>query len=216
MFKKLLIASVVLATGSTFAENTYPPISKERMYDKDQAITCNTHEFVSAPYIGASVGARVNFAGGISNSSLLYGFGPTVYAGVEGTLSGGYALTFKQRWYLAVEIFGADSAKAGNLRRYATNVGVQSNWSYGIDAIPGVILTDGMLAYLRVGGLGTNFNNISANKGGWQLGAGGQVNLTRNWDLRAEYVYSQYSSVGPAIRNIYANQFNFGVIYKFA
>ena len=217
MFNKIIVASLVLATNTVFAGDPYLHPKKQAVYiDKDKAISgCTMHEFVSAPYVGLSVGVRNNFTGGGSSVPSITNSTPAVYQGVEGILSGGYALTFNQRWYLAGEIYGADSARAKNLPR-PSGFGVQSTWVYGIDVIPGVILTDDFLAYLRVGAVGTEFNHPRVNKGGWQLGAGGQVNLVRNWDLRAEYIFSSYTSVSPALSKIGANQFNVGVVYKFA
>lgn len=217
MYKKIILATVIVATSSTFAGVGYTSNNTRRMYDKDFVRECDSHEFVSAPYLGLNVGVRSNITGSGTSNTILYGHGAAVYQGIEGTISGGYALTFQDRWYLAFELFGADSTKSRNVLRYgSTYVGVQSNWSYGFDFIPGVVVTDGFLLYLRVGGIGTNFNNINIVSNGWQIGVGGQANLTRNWDIRGEYVSSGYNSVSAAVNKIVANQFNVGVVYKFA
>lgn len=195
MFKKLVIASAVFAVSSgALAGHTYKDYKGEA--------PCPVYQYMAGPYLGFSAGVRNNYSGS-----------PAVYKGLEGTLSGGWGWMLDPSWYLAGEIFVGDSI---NLKNYKNIDGssVKSTWSYGLDILPGFMLTDHVLAYLRAGVLRTRFNDQGSNKTGWQVGLGGQTNIMGNWDARMEYVYSYYGKVS-GIGHPQADQFNFGVVYKF-
>lgn len=200
MFKKLLIASAVLVMGSSvsFAGKHH---YKGEDY-KGERMVCPTYQFTAGPYLGLSVGPRTNYTGT-----------PTVYKAIEGTLSAGWAGMLDPMWYLAAEIFVGDSAQIEDYKNSGN--GVKSTWSYGLDIIPGFMITDHVLAYLRAGVIETRFQDQGQNKTGWQVGLGGQTNVYQNWDIRGEYVYSGYGKVS-GIGKVSADQFNFGVVYKWA
>lgn len=192
MFKQLLVVSAVLVTSTTvaFAAQSY----------KGEMAPCPTYVYASGPYLGLSAGVRNNYTSS-----------PFVYKGLEGTVSGGWGIMLNPSWYLAGEIFAGTST---NLKNYTHDgVGVKSSWSYGIDIIPGFMITDYVLTYLRAGISNTRFTNQSTNKSGWHVGLGGQTNITGNWDLRGEYIYTQYSNVS-GIGKPQADQFNLGIVYK--
>lgn len=198
MFKKIVIASAVLAASSVaFAGHNY-----KGDYKGETVAPCPTYQFMAGPYLGLSAGVRNNYTGT-----------PVVYKGLEGTISAGWGWMLDPMWYLAGEIFAGDSI---NLKNYkaADGSSVKSTWSVGIDILPGFMITDHVLAYLRAGWVRTRFNDQGTNKSGWQIGLGGQTNLWANWDLRGEYVYSYYGKVN-AIGHPQADQFNLGIIYKF-
>lgn len=196
MFKKLLIASAVLTVSSVAFANHH---SYKGDY-KGEA-PCPTYQFQAGPYLGVSLGDRTNYSGS-----------PTVYKGLEGTLSAGYAGMLTPSFYLAGEIFGGDSWNLKDVK--GATPGVRSSWSYGLDLIPGYMITDYVLAYLRVGVVRTRFSDQGNSSTGWQVGVGGQTNLWDNWDLRSEYIYSNYSSLS-GLGKPNANQFNVGLVYKF-
>lgn len=200
MFKKLLIASAIAAISSTaFAGHGY---KGERDYKGE--MPCPVYQFMAGPYLGLSVGVRNNYTGT-----------PTVYKGIEGILSAGYGVMLNPLWYLAGEIFVGDSAQIKNYKDQLTNTnGVKTTWNFGASLIPGFMITDHVLMYLRGGATRARFSTQSVNKTGWHIGVGGQTNVWQNWDVRGEYVYTQY----PSVTNIGkpgTDQFNLGVIYKF-
>lgn len=202
MFKRLLVTSVVLAVSSNvaFAGHNY---KGEKDYKGERA-PCPTYQYMTGPYLGLSAGVRNNYTGT-----------PVVYQGIEGTISAGYGALLTPAFYLAGEIFGGDSAK---IKDYTItgggSTGVKSTWTYGASIIPGYMITDQVLGYVRLGAANTRFSDQSKNKSGWQVGVGGQTNVYENWDVRGEYVYSNYGSV-TGIGKPQANQFNLGVVYKF-
>lgn len=197
MFKKLLIASAVLALSSGAFAHSY----KGEYKDMGPA-PCPTYTYTTGPYIGLSIGPRVNITGH-----------PVAFKGFDGVLSLGWGMLFPPMWYLAGELFAGGSA---NLKNYkdADGHGVRSTWSWGGSIIPGFMLTDHVLAFLRVGAQRTRFSDVSVHKTGWHVGLGGQTNVYQNWDVRAEYIYSQYGSTDN-IGKPTTDQFLLGVVYKF-
>ncbi|MBA3662190.1 MAG: outer membrane beta-barrel protein [Gammaproteobacteria bacterium] len=205
MFKKLVIASAVLAasSGIAFAGHSY---KGDRDYKGEMSVpscpTCATYSFMSGPYVGLSAAVRNNYSGA-----------PAIYKGIEGRLSLGYAGVLTPGFYLAGELFGGDSFQVKNYRN-ADGAGARSTWTWGGSIIPGIMLTDYVMAFARVGGERTRFSNQSANASAWHVGVGGQTNICPNWDLRGEYTYSSYGSV-TALGHPSTDLFSVGVIYKF-
>jgi opacity protein-like surface antigen len=204
MLKKIFfLTSLAASTSTAFAG------------DMGAIKECKDYTFKAGPYVGASIGPRFNISGI-----------PFTYIGGEGTLSAGYGRFWKQRYYLAGEIFGANSF---NLKNYghATSTtdarNVRSTWNYGFDLLPGILVNDYTLAYARVGVTNIHFQidtptgNVSKNPTGWQVGFGGQTHLYKNLDVRLEYIFSDYSTeTNPDIGHQFANQMNLGLVYKFA
>lgn len=212
MLKKIFILGVALATCSStvFARSLY----KGECY-KDEVIPCKAPiYFCAGPYLGLSLGPRVNYTGA-----------PTVFNGIEVIGSAGWGWMVTPDFYLAAEVFGGDSfdvkeypipgqGKAGSIR---------TTYDYGASLLPGIMINDTVLAYLRLGYIGAHFRNEpnticncqnGANRNGWQVGLGGESNLCGGWDLRGEYVYSQYSSL-PRVGTPRTHQFTLGLLYKF-
>jgi len=199
MFKKLLIASTVLALSSSVA---FAASYKGDYKGEAAPAPCPTYVFGTGPYVGLSVGPIVNVTGT-----------PRAYIGLNGTLSAGYSMMMNPMWYLAGEIFVQDSAK---LKDYTgvSGSGVRSSWGYGIDILPGYMINDHTLGYGRLGAIRSRFSDQGQNATGWQIGVGMQTALAQNWDLRGEYVYSQYASV-TGIGKPQSHEVNAGVVYKF-
>lgn len=197
MFKKLLIASAVLAvsTSVAFAANY------KGEYKGEVAAPCPTYHPAVAPYLGLSLGHRLNY----SSSSL-------AFSGLTGTLSLGYGGIVAPAWYFAGEIFVDGTVKLHDFAPSATSL--KSTWDYGLSLIPGYMINDYLLGYIRVGVQNTRFSAASVNRTGWHVGLGGQTNVAPNWDLRAEYGYVYYGS------NVYgakpqSNSATVGLIYRF-
>ncbi len=205
MFRKLIIASAVLAVSSNvaFASANY----KEAGYKEEQP--CPTFVYTTGPYIGLSVGDIINTA---SNNT----YGPTNFTGYTGVLSAGWGALWGQ-FYLAGEIFGQLDGNITTSKDEDTNtVSPRTTSSYGISILPGYLISSNFLGYVRGSVLRSHFSETasSTNNTGWQLGLGVQTNLVQNWDLRAEYDYTRYTSVSN-IGNVNSNQFLVGLVYKF-
>lgn len=178
MFKKLVIASAILAATSTVALANY-----------------------SAPYVGVSTGL-------VNNTTQSGG----VFRGMPATVFGGYGTTVNQNIYLAGEIFGT----LGTLsltNAPTTSYSLRSTTSYGLSFIPGLMLADHTMAFARLGLARTNFSNIGSTATGYQAGLGMQTGITQCWDLRGEYDFTSYNSVGHA--SPMSDLFSIGLVYKF-
>ncbi|OGT37928.1 MAG: hypothetical protein A3F11_02855 [Gammaproteobacteria bacterium RIFCSPHIGHO2_12_FULL_37_14] len=205
MFKKLIVASTILAasSGIAFAGHSY---KGEKDYKGEMPAPCPTYVFPTGPYVGLSVGSRLNFTGS-----------PTLFGGVDGNLALGYSAMVAPAFYLAGEIFGIGTANVKDLTNTSSTgatIGAKSNWGYGASILPGYMITDYVLMYLRVGATSTHFNDQNVNKTAWHIGLGGETALAQNWDIRGEWVYAGYGNVS-GIGNASATVTSVGLVYKF-
>ena len=211
MFKKLLIASVVLAASSSiaFAHGYKSDYKGDYKGEAQVAAPCPMYVYnLTGPYIGFSLGGRSNF-----------NHEPSMFRGVEGQLSLGYGMMMDPAFYLAAELFIHDTAKVSEYRAafdadLDNDNSVKTQFGYGLSIIPGYLITDHVLAYMRLGVVRDKFaQHHAGSKTGGQAGLGLQTNIAPNWDLRAEYDYSVYSSAHE-IGNVRADTFNVGVVYR--
>ena len=163
------------------------------------------YSFKAGPYLGASIGGITNVAG----------LPPSAYKGFSGIISGGLAHIDYQNVYFAGEFWGDTSTTSKNFPRGTIRTtSIRSSWAWGFDILPGVAFNDQhVLAYVRLGVLTRRFSDINQQKAGVRIGLGGQTNLYKNLDIRAEYIYAQFkhTSVGIPI----SDQYNLGLVLKF-
>jgi opacity protein-like surface antigen len=179
----------------------------------------------TGPYVGASGGMLLN-VGKIPAT--------VAYQAANGILSAGIGNMYTRRFYLAGEFFGGSNVAGKNFTAGVNGYNISSAWFYGGDLIPGYMVTDKILAYLRLGVMRTQFNSkpgapivrfppnspyrvrqtIVAN--GWQVGVGSQVNLYKNLDGRSEYIFTYYKAHHIPNGRGEANQVNLGLVYKFS
>lgn len=163
-------------------------------------IPCKTYTFHSGPYIGINPGIRTNY-----NNT------PAAFKGLEGTLSLGYAM-LNSSFYLGSEIFAQHDAQLQNYRNNSASL--KTTWGYGLSVIPGFILADTIMGYLRVGVINTHFEASGGTITGGQVGVGLQAAVAENWDIRSQYVYSFYESLSD-LAAPRSDDFSIGFIYKF-
>lgn len=209
MFKKLLIATAVVATSTSVAFAAH-----------------------QGPYLGANVGMN-NTKSTFSNSLHSNDMGSR---GVLGGVFGGYGAIVSQNIYLGGEVFAnytnAEAQTKVNVSDVSLNYSLRNKYSYGISFIPGFMITPQTMAYGRIGVVRTRFEdtfNISAGSAGFsqsakttvtggQLGAGIQTDLTQNLALRGEYVYTAYRSFNNGIGGSFkpnSGLANVGLVYNF-
>jgi len=205
MFKKLLIASAVLAVSSSIAF----------------AYTS------SAPYVGGSIGARVNTASGNNSNHRNRVLFPTTTTttttgifrdrndrsggssnatSVAGTLVAGYHYVVDTCWSLGGEVFIEGDANTGNSKcksgrcegervvpvttpvvtnpllalavakehrnRNRGNATARTTWAYGLDIVPGYMITPTVMSYVKVGVERDRFSSAGNNATGVRLGLG--------------------------------------------
>lgn len=225
MLKKVFIASAALASSCAIAYPT-PYYKTTTVTAKPVAVPVkNTYKGVYkgeppiqapcaayGPYIGINIGNRINYTGA-----------PAVYNGIQGDMLLGYSF-INSYGLLGLELFAGNSAE---VKDYLSpdGISIRSTWSGGISAILGMMIADNLLGYVRGGWVRTHFraNNPDdpcdcddgANRSGWQIGLGGQANIIDSFDIRGEYIYSQYHKISY-VGTPRSHQFNIGFIYRFA
>ena len=165
------------------------------------AVTASVAYANSAPYIGISAGER-------TNTNKYYN-----YRGIPGTLFAGFGADIAQGFYLAGEVFGTFGT--GTI----TDNGLKSTWGYGLSVLPGIMISEHTMAYLRLGVVRTQYQPKYVKTQqitGGQAGPGLQTSLMQNWDVRGEYIYSSYGSLSSGSGGApNADEFALGLIYKF-
>jgi opacity protein-like surface antigen len=154
----------------------------------------------AAPYIGAGVGVKTTTA----TAKNYRGMPANVFVGFGGNVGNGL--------YLGGEIFS--TLANGSI----TDNGLKSTYGYGVSFMPGVMLSDHTLGYARLGMVRTRFTPLSLKDStitGTQVGAGMQSGLMQNWDIRGEYVYTNYNTLPGVVGALRSDEFNLGLVYKF-
>lgn len=225
MFKKLVIASAVAAAAISGVAQAGHVYRGDYKCEAPCAAPCSTpccQPFCAAPYVGFSLYPRTVIAGR-----------PAAYKGFGGNLFAGYGAMMSCNFYLAGELFVGDTWKLKSYRSHTRRLddgrtiadggSAKTTWDVGASIIPGFLITDCVLTYLRLGATDTRFsnnnnhghhNNNNKSKVGWHVGLGGQTTICQNWDLRGEYIYTQYGSISH-VGHPQSDQFNLGVVYKF-
>jgi opacity protein-like surface antigen len=155
--------------------------------------------FAGAPYVGVSTGITVNTANF------------TNYRGLPGTIFGGYGTGLGQGFYLGGEAF----VTLGHAT--ITDNGLKSGYEYGIGVLPGILISDHTMGYLRIGLAQTKFSPNNAGNStvtGGQLGIGLQTSLTQNWDLRGEYTYTANKSISGVSGSPRTDDTTIAMVYK--
>lgn len=168
-----------------------------------------------APYVGASIGITSNTSNIKLNGRTINIAGGN-YRGMPINLFAGYGGVISQNFYLAGEAFVTPGTISLN-----NNNGLKTSYNYGVAIIPGVMLSDNTLAYVRAGILKAKFSSANGTRTGGQFGVGLQTTLTQNIDTRLEYDYVAYRSItatsAPNKLTISprADQVSAALIYKF-
>lgn len=209
MFKKSMITTIftALCTSLAFAGG---------MGTLKPKCDADVYEFKAGPYVGASIGPRINMTKA-----------PLTYIGAEGVLSAGLGHLWNHKYYLAAEIFGGNSAnldKFGTFQQGVALDSVRSTWNYGADIIPGFMVNDKTFIYGRGGivqmrvAVQSQLGSSGYNTNGWRAGLGAQTNIYKNLDVRMEYIFSMYERITQlsAEGKPFSDQCNVGLVYKFA
>jgi opacity protein-like surface antigen len=155
-----------------------------------------------APYVGAGLGLNVNTSATAN------------YRDMPFNLLAGYGGLIDQSIYLAGEL----NVTAGSAEISRSYANLKTTYSYGVSVLPGLMLNDRTLAFVRAGLVNTRFSDLGKTKAGAQFGLGLQTGLTQNVDLRGEYDYTAYRSFhansGEYISSPRTDGFNFALVYK--
>lgn len=174
-------------------------------------LSLNASAGCPAPYVGASIGVNTNTSSSVATGPLTSA--PANFRGMPFTVFAGYGGQVNQNFYLAGEIFW----KIGTAE-FSDNNNLKTSYGYGASILPGVMLSDSTLAFLRLGVIRDHFSNGNSTRTGGQAGVGLQTNVTQNVDVRGEYDYTSYSSFNNdngRISSPTTDSFSLALIYKF-
>lgn len=155
-----------------------------------------------SPYVGASLGLNVNSSTNASfgNAGVFRGLPLSIFAGFGGVVT--------ESFYLAGEVTGTlTTGVISNKNKMKTNYG------YGLSVLPGVMLNDNTLAFVRAGFVRTRFSDVNKMSTGGQFGFGMQSSITQNMELRGEYDYTSYANMG-GIKSPTTDAYTLGVVYN--
>lgn len=214
MLRKIFISCLIFSASTSLAfaarykgETHYKSYKGEIVQPVPVAdfTPCLTYNILPGPYIGLNPEIRTN-----------YNQTASVYKGLDGTVFAGYAM-LNSSFYLAGEIFAQHGVTLQNYRNNINAnlnpVGVKTTWGTGLSILPGFLVADTLLGYLRFGGIVTHFQDVGQSATGGQVGIGLEGTVSESWDLRAEYTYSFYQSMS-GIGSPRSDQFRLGVLYK--
>lgn len=169
----------------------------------------------SAPYVGASIGVTANTVINVNQ----FNFNNSSYRGMPVTVFVGFGAVLENNFYIGGEVTGTPGAFELN------NNGLKTSYGYGASVMPGFMMCDHTLAFVRLGILSARFPNNDNSSTGGQMGIGIQSGLTQNVDLRGEYDYIVYRTIsdirGKAPNQVdysvapRADQFVIALVYKF-
>lgn len=155
--------------------------------------------------------------------------------GLNGKLFLGYGKTIKKHYYLGAEVFASMGSFAGEISNntgliqfpvFGVNVSyngldkVELKKTYGIDFIPGIIVSPGSMIFLRVGYVNSRFElssfrvdspadpslatqpSFDKHKGGIQLGIGDNLAISKHLSLRESYNWEYYGSMSANVLDV--------------
>lgn len=183
-------------------DNGYDDGYEDCMYDNP----CPPKIFHNGFYLGAGVGYegfQVNHNSWIDNND--FGRFNTHANGWNGRLFGGYSWNYRN-FMLGGEIFGSISSAEGKdsvvTNSYNSKISVGS--SFGASVLPGYKMPTGQLLYGRLGYISTDFtvkdsstggsNTTHQWQGGFNVGLGFEIPLTKGFSTRMEYDYIKYGT----------------------
>lgn len=147
------------------------------------------------PYIGGALG--------VQNTEGYNGLFAQAFGGINARLGQ------SQKVYVGGELF-ADTGTLPLSQKYFH----RTTYGFGASVIPGFILSEKTLAFIRAGIATFRFNKTNNFFTGGQLGLGLQTAINDCTDIRGEYVYT-----GKGIFHNFGtprfNFFNLGILYKF-
>jgi outer membrane immunogenic protein len=182
MFKKLVIGCAVLAATSTVA-------------------------FADGAYVGGDLGLNSNTFKLVDPTS-----STTNFNNRELTLGGlaGYGVSVSDLIYLGGEAFlngGSSSTSTKSILNGSQTAKLTSTYSYGLDFVPGIKVTQSTMVYGKMGlsesrfklteniapGFSSGVSGTAAqNRLGGRLGLGAQTDVSSNFAVRGEFVHTAY------------------------
>lgn len=173
-----------------------------------------------APYVGAGLGIVTNTSSFTATGTVPGAAGKNTQIGQTANFRGvplnvflGFGGIINQNLYLAGELGG--TIATGEI---SSNGGLKTSYGYSASLLPGAMLSDHTMAFVRAGVVRTHFSNANDTQTGAQLGLGLQSSVMQNVDIRGEYDFTAYGSFNNKYGRVSAprsDAFNLGLVYKF-
>lgn len=160
-----------------------------------------TTQVFAKAYVGFDLGVRSNTTN-VSNSR-----------SGEGDVFIGYGTSYSQSFFFAGEIL-AGSRLIVLSNNSSPGQSISTKYTYGASILPGAVISDHALGYLRLGMASTRFASQNGTVFGGQIGIGFQTMLSDCWDMRAEYDYTRYETVNSNSSHANSDEFKLGFVYK--
>lgn len=160
-------------------------------------------EMYNGPYIGVNLGYGVASHNLESVPAGLMAIDSASAGGVSAGLFGGYGATSDQGVYFGVEVEGSWSSGEYDMNVGGSILEITQDWTVGVSARLGGMITRDVLGYVRAGWVATRFEVQEKVPTPWsqkdtysgpRIGVGLEVALDRNVSLRADYTYTWYDS----------------------
>ena len=116
-------------------------------------------------------------------------------------------------FYLAGEVFLIPGSYTMYEFNNVRSQSARTTYAYGVSFLPGLLLTETVSVFLRGSYIATRFWGPDVMKNGGEFGVGLQSDLTKNWTLRGEYIFTAYSSLSY-LGSPKSDLFGIGLIYK--
>lgn len=155
------------------------------------------------PYVGGSMGLVVNSTdSGEVNGVAGYfrGIPFNVFLGAAGITSQGI-------------YFGGELTGTFATAEITNSNGLKTTYGYGASLIPGILLSENTLAFVRAGVVRSSFTNVSEMSTGGQFGLGLETALTQAMNVRGEYDFTAYRTAAT-VGAPRSDAFMLGLIYK--
>ena len=134
-------------------------------------------DFMPAPYVGGGLGI-------VTNADSHFGY----FRGLPLRVFAGYGGVINTKFYLAGEL--AATLVTGDLAN--SSYGLQSNQGYMLSVLPGFMLNDYTLGFVRVGAVRTQFKDPNEWVSGAQLGLGLATAVTQNVLVGRNLIFSSH------------------------
>lgn len=136
----------------------------------------------------------------------------STYNGLNPHVAAGYS-TGDGTYYYAGEVFMMPLTFTLSSNQNNGAMSAKISRTYGISFIPGVMINQQWLCYLRASVVSSKFASPNATRTGGQGGLGFQTALNESWDMRVEYDYTAYKSI-RGLGSVKTNEIGLGVLYR--
>ena len=152
------------------------------------------------------IGPMVEFTSFSKDNARFQGLAPHLTLGYGDLLTGCV--------YLAGEIGVGPKTLKWTDTKNNKGIDLKTTSNYGASLIPGYILDNVVMIYLRLGIVATNFDSLNTTKQGFTAGIGLEGVLDPNWSVRGEYDVTKYAAIN-GVGHVSSGTYAVGLKYTF-